>query len=295
MNTRKNRRRKKRASRIICIIILAAMLICSVGAISREDVRFAIDDCVTRLKTNEIRKVTESENIDLVDVTMDEIKTHNNITFNETMLLVNEEHRLSENYEPNCTEYEARDVTVSENVIPSFNKLSQALYNETGETLYISSAFRSFERQKEIKAEEGDIAQNPGASEHQTGLAVDVYVKYFAGKSFTKSDCGTFINRECGNFGFIIRYPVYGKVQTGIAYEPWHLRYVGLPHSKIISGSFITFEKYIEYFEPGKFYTYENYIITRQPKDGTKIPQNFESAVVSEDNTGYLFMTFNLD
>ena len=39
-------------------------------------------------------------------------------------------------------------------------------------------------------------AAAPGASEHQTGLGIDVYVKNFAGEGFVKSQAGQFVNSE---------------------------------------------------------------------------------------------------
>ncbi|MDR1521476.1 MAG: D-alanyl-D-alanine carboxypeptidase family protein [Streptococcaceae bacterium] len=37
--------------------------------------------------------------------------------------------------------------------------------------------------------------------------------------------------KEMINFGFILRYPKKKTDKTKIAYEPWHFRYVGIPHS----------------------------------------------------------------
>ena len=67
---------------------------------------------------------------------------------------------------------------------------------------------------------------------------------------------------------------------------------MGLPHSEIIGKSKISLEEYIDFFEVGKFYTYENYVITRQNTKNIFIPKDFESAVVSEDNTGSEIITF---
>lgn len=50
-------------------------------------------------------------------------------------------------------------------------------------------------------------------------------------------------------FGFIERYPKGKENITGIAHEPWHFRYVGFPHSTIISEKEITLEEYTEYIK----------------------------------------------
>ena len=252
-------------------------------------------DYLSRVSTCEIGKVEEKERSGMKTVSLDEFLGYDNVMVDESLLLVNEKHKLNENYIPQTTFHQERDVEMNICAKESFDELSKALFEETGETLFISSAYRDFEKQKEVKEEEGKTAQEPGCSEHQTGLALDVFVKNFAGESFIKSPSGQFINENCGDYGFIIRYTSFGKEKTGISYEPWHLRYVGLPHSKIISNSKITFEDYIDFLKIGKFYTYENYLITRQNTKNIFVPKSFESAVVSEDNTGAVIITFKIE
>lgn len=276
----------------IAVLTVIAFMFCSCLLLSNQTVQFIFNDTYSRLQNNEIREVKPIILTETQSATLEDLKKHPNITFDESMLLVNDVYRINDNYALSITEYEERDVSVNTSIIQGFSQLSNALLEETGETLFISSATRSFEKQKEIKQEKGDIAQNPGASEHQTGLAVDVYVQYYAGKNFIKSESGQFVNSNCDDYGFIVRYPFWGKLTTGISYEPWHLRYVGLPHSQIISNSLITYEQYIEHFETGVFYEYGNYLITRQSTDNITIPNNFKSAVASYDNTGHIFLTF---
>ncbi len=250
-------------------------------------------DYLSRVSTCEISKVEEQECPEKT-VSLDEFLGYDNVTADESLLLVNGKHKLSKNYKPQTTYHQKREVEMNMCAKESFDNLSEALLEETGETLFVSSAYRDFEKQKEIKNQEGETAQKPGCSEHQTGLALDVFVKNFSGESFIKSPSGQFVNECCGDYGFIIRYPIFGERKTGIVFEPWHLRYVGLPHSKIITHSKITFENYIDFLEIGKFYAYENYLITRQKTKSIFVPEYFESAVVSEDNTGAVIITFKI-
>ena len=70
------------------------------------------------------------------------------------------------------------------------------------------------------------------------------------------------------------------------------MRYVGLPHSKIIQQKFITFEEYIDLLQPDKFYSYDNYLITRQPFNSEiKLPAELQNIVYSFDNTGHVIIT----
>lgn len=45
---------------------------------------------------------------------------------------------------------------------------------------------------------------------------------------------GKWIEKNAWKYGFILRYPSDKTDVTGIQYEPWHIRYVGLPHSTIM-------------------------------------------------------------
>ena len=144
-----------------------------------------------------------------------------------------------------------------------------------------------------IREGEG-VAAKAGESEHETGLGIDVYVKYYAGNGFLKSEAGQYVNKYCGDFGFIIRYPLLKEKETGFSYEPWHIRYVGLPHSRIIAEKSVSLEEYIESLELDCAYSYGDYIITRQ--DGEKViaPSEYESVTVSPDNLGNLIFTFKI-
>lgn len=292
----KNSRNKKRKNGTKILVLLWILVFFAIGfeLFFRNEIKFVTMDYLSRVSTCEIGEVEATKLSGIKTVSLEEFLGYDNVSVNESMFLVNQKHKLDENYTPQTVYHQERAVEMNVCAKDSFDELSKALYDETGETLFISSAYRDYEKQKEIKKEEGETAQVPGCSEHQTGLALDVFVKNFAGESFIKSPSGQFVNKNCGDYGFIIRYPFFGEKRTDISFEPWHLRYVGLPHSKIISKSKITLEQYIEYFELGKFYIYENYIITRQNTKNIFVPKSFESAVVSEDNTGAVIITFKI-
>ena len=90
----------------------------------------------------------------------------------------------------------------------------------------------------------------PNSSEHQTGLAIDVGLNKddvdFLCPDFPDSGaCGRF-NELAADFGFILRYPEGKEKITGISYEPWHFRYVGAEHAKIIKKEKLCLEEYLE-------------------------------------------------
>ena len=91
----------------------------------------------------------------------------------------------------------------------------------------------------------------PGCSEHETGLAVDLALKQdnidlicpeFPNDGICREFC-----KECAKYGFILRYPEEKEGITQIGYEPWHFRFVGIPHSIIMSEKGMVLEEYVDF------------------------------------------------
>lgn len=91
----------------------------------------------------------------------------------------------------------------------------------------------------------------PYHSEHQTGLAVDLGLKKeeidFICPDFPYEGICHRFRQEAPRYGFVERYPKGREEVTGIAHEPWHFRYVGYPHSEIMSTKNLTLEEYITF------------------------------------------------
>lgn len=108
-----------------------------------------------------------------------------------------------------------------------------------GAPFLVTTAYRSYNFQKGIfnqyvansgvKAAE-TFSARPGYSEHQTGLALDVYdpsgCHLQACYADTKS--GKWLVKHAADYGFIERYPKDASAVTGYKWEPWHWRYVGV-------------------------------------------------------------------
>lgn len=91
----------------------------------------------------------------------------------------------------------------------------------------------------------------PDHSEHQTGLAIDLGLKtetidYICPDFSYDGICNEF-RKVSVDYGFIERYPEDKETITGISHEPWHFRYVGYPHSRIMSEKNLTLEEYVDY------------------------------------------------
>ncbi len=91
----------------------------------------------------------------------------------------------------------------------------------------------------------------PGCSEHQTGLAVDLSEdaspEDMIRPNFPYSGICQLFRQKAADFGFIERYPADAQLITHIAHEPWHFRYVGYPHSRIIKNRGFALEEYTGY------------------------------------------------
>ena len=89
---------------------------------------------------------------------------------------------------------------------------------------------------------------DPGASEHQLGLAMDVKNRpdMSLNAAFGKTKEGLWLAENAWRFGFIIRYKAEWTDVTTYAYEPWHIRYVGKEHAAILQELDIPLEYYVE-------------------------------------------------
>ena len=231
---------------------------------------------------------------DLRKYTVGELEADDRVKFDQSIMLINDDYPLQDDFVPSLTQYKDTDVEINECVEEAYARLSQAVNEATGSKLFVSSAFRTQEEQQELYEEDSATANIPGASEHQTGLGLDVYVKYYAGFGFIKTEAGQFVNSKCWEYGFIIRYPSFGKSKTGMKYEPWHIRYVGESHAKIIYNNHLTLEEYIESLKYDIWYKVDNYLISRQKVDEESklsLPESFDSAIISLDNTGGYIVT----
>ncbi|HHJ4951838.1 TPA: M15 family metallopeptidase [Streptococcus pyogenes] len=85
--------------------------------------------------------------------------------------------------------------------------------------------------------------QPPGASEHHTGLAIDmstVDTLNASDPSVSKA-----VQKIAPDYGFVLRFPEGKKTSTGVDYEDWHYRYVGKASARYMAQHNLTLEEYI--------------------------------------------------
>ena len=100
---------------------------------------------------------------------------------------------------------------------------------------------------EEAEKEAGTVVAVPGTSEHEMGLAVDICdsENQLLDESQANTDTQKWLMDNCWDYGFILRYPVSKSEITGIIYEPWHYRYVGVEAAKEIQARGICLEEYL--------------------------------------------------
>ena len=175
--------------------------------------------------------------------------------FKGNILLVNESHRLDADYvpedlvtlytQPHAFRMAASDIQLTRQTYEAAQRMFKAAEDADMNGYIITSGYRSYHRQEEVYAESGKgKAQLPGASEHQTGMAFDVTVETAQG--FENTPQYAWLNAHAHEYGFIQRYPANKSDVTGITYEPWHYRYVGVEAATKMHETGQTLEEFLE-------------------------------------------------
>lgn len=121
---------------------------------------------------------------------------------------------------------------------------------ETQQRLYenkIRRLMREGLSREEATAQAGTVVAVPGTSEHQTGLAVDLVDKSYQhlDDAQASTDVQQWLMENSWKYGFILRYPEEKSDVTGIIYEPWHWRYVGVENAARINATGLCLEEYV--------------------------------------------------
>lgn len=180
---------------------------------------------------------------------------------NWQLVLVNAESRMPDSFTPVIVE--SFNVEMEERIVEPYTKLYRQAQAD-GISLWISSAYRSPERQEELFEREVEqnlqqgmteaeavqkaetAVQRPYYSEHNTGLAID-----FNGvtEGFKDDEAYQWLMEHAEEYGFILRYPEGKEDITGIMYEPWHFRYVGPENAIRMNELGLCLEEYIQYLK----------------------------------------------
>ena len=103
-------------------------------------------------------------------------------------------------------------------------------------------------KEKNGQAYADQFAARPDFSEHQTGLALDIFTPGAGMTTFENTKAFKWLKENSYKYGFILRYPEGKEKLTGYSYEPWHYRYLGKDLAKKVYDSGLTFDEYYTYY-----------------------------------------------
>ncbi len=119
--------------------------------------------------------------------------------------------------------------------------------SKESDQLYITGAYRNTELQTTLNTNNPTVyPEAPGYSEHHTGLAVDFKVMSNKATVSMRDTEYEWLEENCTKYGFVFRYDGSKASLTGIADEPYHLRYVGVPHATYMNEYTLCLEEYLE-------------------------------------------------
>ncbi|MBR6568218.1 MAG: M15 family metallopeptidase [Clostridia bacterium] len=175
------------------------------------------------------------------------------------LMLINSENKVPEDYETELITLSNGERVDSE-IYPDLQKMFDDMRAE-GYYPEVRSGYRSEENQEEIfeskyasfreqgyskkearKLTEKWVAE-PGTSEHETGLAVDINPD----RDKSGDEVYRWLSENAHKYGFIKRYPEDKTDITGIGNEPWHYRYVGERAAREIKEKGMCLEEYIDF------------------------------------------------
>ena len=252
----KRARDKLRAEIIIVLAaIIVIILICSViihiGKRKQESAQFVNIKTEDSSAAEELEDITEQMEKNTNEVISEkspfpgEAVGHklvqiDGVTYVDGIMIVNKTFALPQSFAPGL-QPEAEE---------AFNNMAAAAWGD-GVSIWICSGYRSFEDQDALfreyasvrGLEEADeVSARPGHSEHQSGLAFDVNSTDF---SFAGTTEAWWLEQNCADYGFIIRFPEGKEKITGYDYEPWHIRFVGVKAAKAMKESGQCLEEYL--------------------------------------------------
>ena len=186
------------------------------------------------------------------------------------LILVNKQHPIPDDYELKLGSINTPRgrMKCDRRIISDLNKMFENA-KEEGINLVVCSPYRPSSRQdylfdKKVKKyiKQGNSYMDayyltaqaitiPGASEHEIGLALDIVSDKYSGlnEGFGASDAGIWLEKQCKEYGFVIRYPLGKESITGIEFEPWHFRYVGKKAAKVMKEQNLCLEEFTEFMK----------------------------------------------
>ena len=221
------------------------------GGLAQSKIEWSVsDDSIADVDGGTIMGLTKGEctvtaryenDVLEIPVTVRELTVVDNCTYVDGILVANKSYGLPEDYDHGT-------LPITEE---AFSMLCEDAAKE-GLNIYESSSYRDYQFQVTVynsmvsgysKEYADAYSARPGHSEHQTGYTIDCNT---IDTAFGSTPEGIWLRDHCHEYGFIIRYPLGKENITGYAYEPWHIRYVGVAFATDIYEQGLTLEEYLD-------------------------------------------------
>lgn len=218
---------------------------------------YSAEDILEAARDREAQENRQTENLENVEFSKDDWR----------LVLINKQHSIPEDYVVVLGKIQTLKGTMycDERIIDDYLDMLKAA-KEDNVALEITSPYRDsayqvylFNNKVNAYMKKGlsymeayqltsQAVTVPGASEHQIGLAFDIVTPSFRRlvEGFADTDAGKWLAENSYKYGFILRYPKGKEYITGIKYEPWHFRYVGVEAATVITERGITLEEFWE-------------------------------------------------
>lgn len=261
--------------------------------------------------------------------------TNNDVLYSGNLILVNKDHEYADNdSEPeNLTsmyQYSTNSkgkmifamtdssVSVSHNFAVALKNMITDFYKKSkNNTLMLRSGYRTVAEQKELYDADTDSTgaastkyNKEGFSESHTGLSIDLGINTDGYPQYKGTGDFKWITENAAKYGIITRYTKDKQSITGIEYEPWHLRYVGVPHAEIMVERALCLEEYEDFlkgysYDKPLMYTSSNnikygiyFVAAGKEKTNVQIPLNDNDEPynyeISGNNVDGFIITVNL-
>ena len=255
----RGRKRKLNKKRVALVVIIFALIIMGVAKLLKKEEQIETSSNEDIVQVERVEKPIEQP---IENPVQEQSKVKNEIA-DWRLTLANYENILPDDFQVEVEEI-ADDRLFDARAIDDLKKMINAMGRDGIANIWVQSAYRSVERQKELydnsvqkylkqgkKQEEAErltdeYINKPGASDHNLGLAVDFNN---VDNKFEDLDGFKWLQKNAENYGFILRYPKDKEEITKISYESWHWRYVGEEHAKKMNELNMCLEEYIEYLQ----------------------------------------------
>ena len=182
------------------------------------------------------------------------------------LILTNAEYPVPEDYEVELDAIPGTEQSVDKRIYEPLMTMIGDMKDQ-GLSPIVCSGYRTLDKQEKLfnrkvlsfvkaghtKEESYNLARQtisiPGSGEHCLGLAVDFYTRRYhkLERAFEDTPESKWLVEHAQDYGFVMRYGENKTDITGIQYEPWHYRYVGVEAANYMKDNELSLEEfYIE-------------------------------------------------